>query len=127
MIKISFKDLEGNLKQQAWFDSMEEAIAWKEEQEFSRPNWKNQDEWILDPIDNTETKIENDITFYKKVQNYIVEINENFIDQDKINAEAEAFLANSDWFILRYIDSGVPVPEDIKIARAEARARIIRN
>lgn len=47
--------------------------------------------------------------------------------QAEINIEAQAYLANTDWFVLRYMDSGVPIPEDIKIARAEARARIIRN
>lgn len=46
--------------------------------------------------------------------------------QAQINAEALAYLAATDWMVLREADSGQPVPSEIKQARAEARARIIR-
>lgn len=42
------------------------------------------------------------------------------------NAEALAFLASTDWYVIREMDEGTPCPEEVKLARAEARQRIIR-
>lgn len=36
-------------------------------------------------------------------------------------AEALAYLASTDWYIVRFIDSGVEVPQEVKDKRAEAR------
>lgn len=46
-------------------------------------------------------------------------------EQEKINAEARAYLASTDWMVTRMAETGVPVPQDIAQARAEARARIV--
>lgn len=48
------------------------------------------------------------------------------IQQEQINAEAEAYLRETDFYIIRSMDSGVPVPQEIKEARQAARERIIR-
>jgi hypothetical protein len=48
------------------------------------------------------------------------------VAQEAINAEALAYLASTDWLIIREVDAGVPCPEDIKQKRAEARAKILR-
>lgn len=48
------------------------------------------------------------------------------VEQQKINEEALAYLASTDWMIIRAMDSGVPCPEEVKQARAEARAKIVR-
>lgn len=48
------------------------------------------------------------------------------VAQEAINAEALAYLASTDWLIVRSIDAGTPCPEDIKQKRAEARAKIVR-
>lgn len=42
-----------------------------------------------------------------------------------INIEAQKYLASTDWYIIREMDSGVACPQDIKDARAAARASII--
>ena len=39
----------------------------------------------------------------------------------KAKAEALAYLASTDWYIVRFMDSGVEVPQEIKDKRAEAR------
>jgi hypothetical protein len=49
------------------------------------------------------------------------------VAQDAINAEALAYLASTDWLVIREMDSGVACPDDVKIARAEARQRIVRS
>jgi predicted GIY-YIG superfamily endonuclease len=46
--------------------------------------------------------------------------------QEAINAEALAYLASTDWLIIREVDAGVPCPAEIKAERASARARIVR-
>lgn len=48
------------------------------------------------------------------------------VNQIKVNQESLAYLASTDWLIIREMDSGVPCPADIKQARNEARARIVR-
>ena len=48
------------------------------------------------------------------------------VAQEAINAEALAYLASTDWLIIREVDAGVPCPADIKAERAAARARIVR-
>lgn len=49
------------------------------------------------------------------------------VEQEKINADALAYLASTDWMIIREMDSGLVCPADVKLARAEARAKIVRN
>ncbi len=48
------------------------------------------------------------------------------LEQEAINSEALAYLASTDWVVVRASERGEPVPEDIKAAREAARARIIR-
>jgi hypothetical protein len=48
------------------------------------------------------------------------------VAQEAINAEALAYLASTDWMVIREMDSGIPCPEDIKQKRAEARSKIVR-
>ena len=59
---------------------------------------------------------------------YTVEIEDitDQVEQEAINAEALAYLASTDWLIIREVDSGVICPAEIKALRAEARAKIIR-
>jgi hypothetical protein len=48
------------------------------------------------------------------------------LEQEAINAAALKLLAESDWMILRELDSGVACPQEVKDARAAARAAIVR-
>jgi hypothetical protein len=48
------------------------------------------------------------------------------VEQEKQNAEALAYLAETDWMVIREIDAGVPCPVDVKAKRAEARSKIVR-
>ena len=48
------------------------------------------------------------------------------VNQQKQNEEALKYLAETDWYIIREMDSGVQCPADIKQARNEARARIVK-
>ncbi len=45
--------------------------------------------------------------------------------QAQINAEASAYLAATDWYIIRLQESGEAVPADVLAGRAAARARVV--
>ena len=47
------------------------------------------------------------------------------INQAAINAEALAYLAGTDWYIIRQQEAGQAVPADILAARQAARARVV--
>ena len=48
------------------------------------------------------------------------------VEQDKVNADALAYLASTDWMVIRFADSGLAIPEDVKAARAAARLKVVR-
>jgi len=45
--------------------------------------------------------------------------------QRAINYEANEYLKSTDWYTNRYIEKNVAIPDDVKVARDEARARIV--
>lgn len=45
--------------------------------------------------------------------------------QARMNAEARAYLASTDWYVIRQQETGVPVPAEILSARQAARAVVI--
>jgi hypothetical protein len=48
------------------------------------------------------------------------------VEQEKTNAEALAYLASTDWLVIREMDAGIPCPAEVKAERAAARARIVK-
>lgn len=48
------------------------------------------------------------------------------LEQEKVNNEALAYLMSTDWYAIREAETGVPMPTDIKNARAAARASIVK-
>lgn len=46
------------------------------------------------------------------------------IEQRKINQQALAYLASTDWYVTRFAETGVKVPEDVLTNRATARASV---
>lgn len=45
--------------------------------------------------------------------------------QAQTNAEARAYLASTDWYVIRLQETGVAVPQEILDKRAEARLDIV--
>jgi hypothetical protein len=45
--------------------------------------------------------------------------------QAKANADARAYLASTDWYVVRFAETGVAIPDDIATARQEARDAIV--
>lgn len=48
------------------------------------------------------------------------------LEQERINAEALAFLLSTDWLIIRELDAGIPCPAEVKAARQAAREKIVK-
>ncbi len=46
------------------------------------------------------------------------------VEKEALGRESRAFLTSTDWYVIRQFDSGEPIPEDIKAARAKARTDI---
>ena len=44
--------------------------------------------------------------------------------QAETNATNQAYLDDTDWYAVRAFETGVPIPQDITTARADARASI---
>jgi hypothetical protein len=65
---------------------------------------------------------------FKYPEGYVVEYIDITaqVEQEAINNEALAYLASTDWMIVREVETQVPCPESVKILRAEARLKIVR-
>ena len=47
------------------------------------------------------------------------------IEQERTNQEARAYLASTDWYVVRHQETGEPVPVEVSKARADARAKVV--
>ena len=47
------------------------------------------------------------------------------ITQEQINNEARVYLASTDWYVVRFAETGTPIPQDILDARQAARDSIV--
>jgi hypothetical protein len=45
--------------------------------------------------------------------------------QARINADALAYLASTDWYVVRFAETGVAIPADVLTLRQEARDAIV--
>lgn len=48
------------------------------------------------------------------------------VEQERVNAEALAYLNETDWLAVRQAETGVQMPEDVRAARQAARERIVK-
>ena len=46
-------------------------------------------------------------------------------EQKRINSEARAYLASTDWYVIRLQETGAPIPAEILDERAAVRARVV--
>lgn len=128
---IGWEEKLADSEAQAWVDQMIQAQA------FGKPErWQlHKDEPMAEAYDEAdvlEEKTEQvdgvDHKWVKLKAEYTVEVEDITaqVAQQAVNAEALAYLASTDWLIIREVDAGVPCPADIKAERAAARARIVR-
>ena len=68
------------------------------------------------------------ITEYKLPREYDVQIIDVTaqLAQEAINIESLAYLASTDWYLIRQLETGIEMPEEIAQARQNARNAIVR-
>lgn len=65
-----------------------------------------------------------DVVWSEEEQNWVRDPEK---ETHRINVEAERFLKQTDWYVVRKIETGKEIPEDILKAREEAREQIVRE
>jgi hypothetical protein len=135
MVKYTIKNKQ-NIETNSWLSDFSDASHY--EPCFGKP-----ERWVLhkdepmaegyDEADVLEERIADDAygVSHKEVKlkaEYTIEIEDITaqVEQEKINAEALAYLASTDWMVVRFAENGTPYPEEIKAERAAARARIVK-
>lgn len=97
--------------------------------------------WVVyplgaNPTDSQEVQDKMDEVFTDEVkaryQEYLESqkpTDEELMEQERLVKlqEAQNYLNNTDWYIVRFVDEGTEIPEDIKVKRAEARDFIRHN
>jgi hypothetical protein len=139
MKKVTIKN---KLGVAGWGAEMADPTAWIAEG-IAGNWWGKPERWVLhkdepmaesyDEVDVLEEEIRDTIDgvaqkWVKLKAEYSIEIEDITaqVAQEAINSEALAYLASTDWLVIREVDAGVPCPADIKVLRAEARAKIVR-
>lgn len=121
MFRISITQKDGSL---TWSEkeTQELADAWIAQGKLQE--WWGKDQWI-ETIPATEDTPEHTIVHPAEFTIEVTDITSQ-VEQEKINAEALKYLADTDYLIIREMDAGVPCPAEIKAKRAEARLKIVK-
>lgn len=136
MIRISINK-NSQITNQASFPSMEEAQAWLSHHEsmksFGQPKQIVQQQVELSPAVLAEdgSVLQEAVTEIQEVElagDYEVEIIDitSQLEQEKINAEAQAFLNATDWMVIRAMEKGEQLSPELKAERQAARDRIVK-
>jgi hypothetical protein len=135
MIKVSIVK-SSQVTNEAQFPSQEAAQAWLDYHEgmksFGEPARTVQQQVELSPavLNEDGSVLQEAVTEMQEVHipgSYQVEILDitSQLEQEAINAEARAYLASTDWMIVRFAETGVAVPQSVLDARAAARVSIV--
>ena len=122
MIKVSIiQKSNQQVSHGASFDTMEEAQAWIASCEANSS-------WGHTGNEEYTNEFGEVMPAREKEYEIVIEDITSQAEQERINQEALAYLANTDWYVLRaQEDPTKPVPAEIVLARQQARERIIRS
>ena len=81
-------------------------------------------DFIMSPTDEYEIHESSEWPDIKPCDQAEKDAHEQEQIRDKVNQEALSYLASTDWYVIRQLDSGEVIPEDVKQLRKEARARV---
>ncbi len=84
------------------------------------PATKDIDSWLSDGIKKN---------WWGRAGEYQIQIEDiaQEVAQAQLNSEAFTYLAETDWLIIREMDTGVACPDEVKKLRQEARNKIVRE
>lgn len=135
MFKISVKNLSNVETHSGKFSSQEELDSFKNSC-IARNLWgKAAGSYPIQELSSSElaqeisrTTDEYGNTLVEIPVQYTTEITDisSQVAQDSTNTTSLKYLADTDWYVIRYLETGVAIPADITTARAAARASIVR-
>lgn len=136
MIQVSILK-QSQITNKAVFTTMEEAQAWLAYHEgmksFGQPKQIVQQQVELQPavIAEDGSVLQEAMVEMKEVElagdyEVIIEDISAKLEQEKINAEAQAFLAATDWMVIRALEKGIELSPELKAERQAARDRIVK-
>lgn len=136
MVQVSIKKQE-QITNQGLFSSMEEAQAWLSKHEglksFGQPKQIVQQQVELQPavIAEDGSVLQEAVIESKEVEipadyEVLIEDLTAKMEQEKINEEALAFLAATDWMVIRAMERGEEISPELKAERQAARDRIVK-
>lgn len=76
-------------------------------------------EWLLQEKNKKSFGEEGD--YYVEFEDITAQLN-----QEKLNAESLAYLAATDYYVIRMMDTGIPIPDGIQVLRQQARNSIVK-
>jgi len=138
MIQVTIRNLKNDITHLQAFDDLREANLWIAQMEllraFGKPErWVYEEDLTLDSENKSNAIASQEVggpdelgVKYKFRAEYTVELVdlEGAAMQKKINEEAFAYLNNTDWIIVRFLETRKPIPEEVISKRAAARASI---
>lgn len=125
---------EGQITNQATFPSQAEADAWLASHEgmgtFGQKATSTVESYESAPavLNEAGEEISPAVWDFKTtdIAGYTVEIEDisASLAQAKTNQESLAYLSATDWYVTRWMETSIPIPEEIRSARELARSQI---
>lgn len=126
MFKVIIKNEEKQLEWSAQFESQELAQEWLSRQ-IGKPNRLPErlvskfDEGGSVAVDENGNPIQELLP--AEFSSEIIDISEQ-VAAEKAKYDAKQYLADTDWYVIRFMDSGIEIPVDVKNKREIARSVI---
>lgn len=121
------------------FSTQIEADNWINEQ-VALKSWGKPERWVDEEDCSLQGEIiseaiaeqmiggpENEHKQYKFAAEYVIEQEDITakVLQEEINSASLKYLAETDWYVIRFLESGVAVPAEVSTQRTAARAAIV--
>ena len=123
MFKVSITNVKQNLFWEAKFESQELAQEWLEKQ-IGKPHRLPEMEVPDLDEDGKQQFDENEKVLLKTIPaeftSEIVDISHEVMIEEAKSA-ARKLLSSTDWMVIRFMDSGIEIPKEIKSKREESR------
>lgn len=119
---------QGTITNQAEFSSHEEAQDWfkrhSEMGSFGKPEYYVE----VSPVELDEEGTLIQAAIYEVIPSeFSVSFSElPEVSQEQINASAMAYLASTDWMVVRFMETGIAIPDSVIDQRRDARSKVVR-
>lgn len=122
----------GQITNQAQFDTQEESNQWLEKhlamESFGKAAYSYEREISPAVLDENGEEILSaqyeTVNVPAEYEIQVEEIQDNSV-QEKANEQARKYLADTDWYIIRFMETGISVPSEISESRQSARNSIV--